>query len=67
MNKVKDHAGLLKDPHTNSIVNADKNSYQACIKLRKRMLKDIEDKKNMQTRLDELEAMMKVLMNEASK
>ncbi len=70
MERVKDHGDLMRDPHSNSIVNVNKSEYQKYIisrnlkKQKVEKVQSIEDEvANMKSDISEIKLLLKELLN----
>ena len=68
--KVKGHEGLLRDPHTNSIVNTDHSEYNEYLSRKQAKSKDNqkiqsleEDLANMKSDIDEIKSLLRSIAN----
>ena len=55
MIKVDGHAGLYKDPTTNTFINKNKNELESARQRKKNQLKKKEDEMEMKNRIDSME------------
>lgn len=62
MLKIKGKTHLVKDPSTNAIVNVDEDAYRAARKTKQRVLESIRKEKEMQERIERLEAAVEKLL-----
>lgn len=61
MLKVEGKEGLVKDPHTQAVVNTDDESFRAAKQAKKRILESRERERNLQERLERLEQVVEKL------
>ena len=66
---VKGHADLLRDPHTNSIVNSNNTDYDKYVARRKAKLEELqktenieEDLANLKSEMNEIKSLLKELV-----
>jgi len=59
---VEGHTHLGRDPHSNAIVNMDKQGYQAYIQARNRNSRKEEEITELRAEIDELKSMMRELL-----
>lgn len=62
MLKIEGKAHLVKDPSTNAIVNVDEDAYRAARKTKQRVLESIRKEKELQERIERLEAAVEKLL-----
>lgn len=64
MHKVKGKEGLVKDPHTGSVINVDDNAYRQAKIAKQRLLKERERNEELEDRVSKLETVLEQLLKE---
>lgn len=66
MNKVEGKENLFKDPNSGAVINGDTASYKMAKHFKQRILQEQKEKKELEDRVENVEAMLKQLMEKGS-
>jgi predicted transcriptional regulator YheO len=65
--KIQGHSSLIKDTKTNAVINTDADALNNAKKVKERMMKAIEKEKSIDKRLEQIEELLKLMLEGTKK